>query len=114
MSLPDQPDPLLRLPVSRRLVYTEEAIKDLEAMRYWLGQPGSDAAARRRAQAIMRAIDGLLDAPCRFRVGERAGTRKLTVRRYVVVYKVDPDTGDNQTAGDVVLLRVFGPGQQQT
>ncbi len=83
-------------------------------MRHWLGQPGSGPAAQRRAQAIVRAIEELLDTPCRFRVGERPGTRKLTVRRYVVVYKVDPDTGDDRTAGEVLLLRVFGAGQQQS
>jgi hypothetical protein len=29
-----------------------------------------------------------------------------------VIFKVDRATGDNVTAGDVMVLRVFGPGQQ--
>ena len=28
-----------------------------------------------------------------------------------VIYRVDPDSGSNATAGDVLVLRVFGPGQ---
>lgn len=28
---------------------------------------------------------------------------------YRILYEVDPDTGDNATAGDVRVLRVFGP-----
>jgi hypothetical protein len=30
-----------------------------------------------------------------------------------VVYEMDPDTGRNATAGDVLVLRVFGPGQSR-
>jgi hypothetical protein len=30
---------------------------------------------------------------------------------YRVIYRVDPDTGNNDTAGEVLVLRVFGPGQ---
>ena len=28
-----------------------------------------------------------------------------------IVYRVDPDTGESSTAGDVRILAVFGPGQ---
>lgn len=30
-----------------------------------------------------------------------------------VIYRVSPDTGSNSTAGDVQVLRVFGPGQSR-
>jgi hypothetical protein len=30
---------------------------------------------------------------------------------HCVVYVVDPDAGENADAGDVTVLRVFGPGQ---
>jgi hypothetical protein len=30
-----------------------------------------------------------------------------------VFYKVDPDTGSNKTAGDVLVPRVYGPGQSR-
>jgi hypothetical protein len=33
---------------------------------------------------------------------------------YRVIYVVKPDTGDNATAGDVEVLRVFGPRQERT
>jgi len=30
------------------------------------------------------------------------------------MYEVDPDTGRNDSAGDMLLLRVFGPGQDRS
>jgi len=30
--------------------------------------------------------------------------------RHRVIYQLDPDTGDNMTAGDVTVLRILGPG----
>jgi plasmid stabilization system protein ParE len=97
----------------RRLSYTKDAIADLIGMRRWFDQAGAGATARSRAQAILTAITELRAAPCRYPRGERSGTRKLTVQGHVVVYVVASDTGDNQTAGDVLVLRVFGPGQRQ-
>ena len=32
---------------------------------------------------------------------------------YRVIYQVDPDTGRNDTAGNVLILRIFGPGQSR-
>ena len=29
------------------------------------------------------------------------------------IYRVDPDSGSNATAGNVTVLRVFGPGQDR-
>jgi hypothetical protein len=29
------------------------------------------------------------------------------------LYRVAPDTGRDETAGDVLVLRVFGPGQSR-
>jgi hypothetical protein len=43
--------------------------------------------------------------------GEHENTRELSVEGHRVVYAVTPDTGSNATAGDVLVLRVFGPGQ---
>ncbi len=31
---------------------------------------------------------------------------------YKVAYQLEPDTGSNADADDVVILRVFGPGQE--
>jgi hypothetical protein len=35
----------------------------------------------------------------------------MIVQGHLVVYRLLPDTGSNQTAGDVEVLRVFEPGQ---
>ena len=35
----------------------------------------------------------------------------FTAGGHCVQYQLHPDTGDNLTAGDVLVLRVFGPGQ---
>lgn len=29
-----------------------------------------------------------------------------------IIYTIDPDTGDSDTAGDVRIVAVFGPGQR--
>ncbi len=45
-------------------------------------------------------------------IGDQPGVRKLSCDSgYRALYRVRPDTGRNDTAGDVVVLRVFGPGQ---
>ena len=37
----------------------------------------------------------------------------MTCERHRVIYRVQPDTGLSATAGDVLVLRVFGPGQSR-
>jgi hypothetical protein len=38
----------------------------------------------------------------------------LIIQGHVVVYELQPDTGDSKTAGDVYVLRVFGPYQDRS
>lgn len=45
--------------------------------------------------------------------GEHPGIREVTIEGYRLLYQVAPDTGDNATAGDVQLLRLFGPGMDR-
>ena len=98
----------------RRLSYTPEARDDLAAIRGWLRQPGSGQAARRRLMALRAAINRLRQHPCLFPVGDHAGVRELPCEGgYRALYRVHPDTGRNETAGDVRVLRVFGPGQSR-
>jgi len=85
--------------VPRTLIYAPRARDDLAAIRRWLTQPGSGTAARRRLAAIRNAINRLRELPC------EGGYRAL--------YEIIPDTGRNETAGDVRVLRVFGPGQDR-
>ena len=90
-----------------------EARADLSTIRRWQTQPGSGWAAKRCVQAILQAVTGLGEAPCRCARGAMLGTRELGIEGHRVVYQVTPDTGDNATAGDVLVLRVFGPGQER-
>ena len=100
----------------RRLVYTNTALADLDAIRVWLTQPGSGIAARRRLAAIWAAIDRLRESPCLYPVGNYPGVRELPCNGgyRAMYYEVRPDTGRNDTAGDVHVLRVFGPGQSRS
>ena len=98
----------------RRLRYTDRALADLDAIRLWLTQPGAGPIARHRLSAIRTAINWLREVPCLYPLGHHAGVRELPCPGgYRALYRVMPDTGDNQTSGDVVVLRVFGPGQSR-
>jgi plasmid stabilization system protein ParE len=100
--------------VPRQLGYTDKALADLQAATRWLTQPGSGAAARRRLAAIWAAIECLRDYPCLHPVGQSPGVRELPCDGgYRALYRVSPDTGHDGTAGDVRVLRVFGPGQSR-
>jgi hypothetical protein len=47
-----------------------------------------------------------------FPIGEYPGVRELPCDGgYRALYEVIPDTGRSETAGDVTVLRVYGPGQ---
>jgi plasmid stabilization system protein ParE len=101
--------------VPRRLDYTEDAADDLEAIRRWLTQPGTGPAALRRLKAIQASIRELRQHPCLHPVVDQPGVRELPCPHgYRAFYEVHPDTGRNDTAGDVTVLRVFGPGQDRS
>jgi plasmid stabilization system protein ParE len=63
--------------VARQLIYAQRALADLEAIRAWLGQPGSGRAARRRLVAIRASIKKLRDHPCLYAPGRHPGVREL-------------------------------------
>lgn len=68
----------------------------------------------RRLKAIRDAIRDLKQHPCRHPPGQYAGVRELPCDSgYRVLYRMVPDTGRDETAGDVQVLRVFGPGQRR-
>jgi hypothetical protein len=65
-------------------------------------------------RAIRAAINRLREHPCRYPVGQHLGVRELPCGgRYRVMYEVYPDTGRDESSGDVLVLRVFGPGQSR-
>jgi plasmid stabilization system protein ParE len=100
--------------VPRRLSYTDDALDDLAEVTRWLNQPGSGPAARRRLAAIWTAIEQLSEQPCLWAIGEHADVRELPCAGgYRALYEVHPDTGRDDTAGDVLVLRVYGPGQDR-
>jgi plasmid stabilization system protein ParE len=100
--------------VPRALIFAPRARNDLEAARLWLTQPGSGRAARRRLEAILVAIERLVEHPCLYPLGDHPGVRELPCAGgYRALYEVTPDTGRSETAGDVRVLRVFGPGQDR-
>ena len=99
----------------RRLTYTPLARDDLDAIRRWLMQPCSGTCARRRLAAIRASINRLREHPCLWPVGPHAGVRELPCDGgYRALYEVRPDTGRDETAGDVLVLRVYGPGQDRS
>lgn len=93
----------------RTLRYTDEAVADLDAIRRWQTQPGSGEAAIRRVKAIRTAVRTLLDVPCLYAISDHPGLRELICQGHIVIYSLHPDTGRNDTAGDVTVLRIFGP-----
>lgn len=86
---------------------------DLSAIRRWQTQRGSGAAAQRRVLVILAAIDRLAEFPCLGAMGDHAGRREVSCQGHRIIYRVDPDTNSNATAGNVTVLRVFGPGQSR-
>jgi plasmid stabilization system protein ParE len=97
----------------RSVILSPAAEEDLEAIRLWLGQPGSGLRVRARRRAIAQAVRDLKRHPCRYPVGDHEGVRERPVEEHRVLYSVEPDTGRDATAGDVMVLRVFGPGQDR-
>jgi hypothetical protein len=65
-----------------------------------------------QAPRIIAAIEGLPGHPCRHARSEH-GRREFSAEGHRIVYRVEPDTGSNSTAGDVLVLRIFGPGQSR-
>lgn len=100
--------------MTRRVDPAPAALRDLDSIRRWLRQPGAGWVAREKLRRIRDAIGQLRHAPCRWPEGDHPGVREIPVEGYRILYEVDPDTSDNRTAGNVRVLRVFGPGQDRT
>jgi plasmid stabilization system protein ParE len=94
-----------------RVSLSDQAVLDLAAIYRWQRQPGSGPAAKRRLQAIRDTIRRLGRYPYHYVRGDHPGTREATCEGHRIIYVVDPDTGRNADAGEVTVLRVFGPGQ---
>lgn len=95
----------------RNFDISDPALADLEEIREWLQQPGAGRKAARRLANIMEALAELHTAPCRWSWSVHVGARQRIVEGYKIIYRILPDTGHDDTAGDVTVVRVFGPGQ---
>jgi plasmid stabilization system protein ParE len=98
--------------VARKVRTAAQAAEGLAAARKWLLQPGSGADGRRRwenLRGVRRRLREFpyLGAPDR----DNFGYYRLVASEHRIIYAVDPDTGDRDTAGDVLIVAVFGPGQ---
>lgn len=103
----------VRIP-PRRLRYTDQTLADIDGIRGWLTQAGAGSAARRELAAIRAAIRRLRIDPCLFPPGQHTGVRELPCDGgYRALYRVVADPGRSETAGEVLVLRVFGPGQDR-
>ena len=94
----------------RKVEYTNIALSDLDTIGRWLTQPGAGLVARRKLAAMRAAIERLSLYPCTYLLGSHPGVRELPRPGG---YRVSPDTRSNETAGDVRVLRVYGPGQDR-
>ncbi len=98
--------------MARRVTTTPDALEALRQARAWLTQRGSGANGRARWEALR-------DSRKRLRTYPYIGTPieghpkryQLVVSEYRVIYRIDPDTGESATAGDLRVLAVFGPGR---
>jgi hypothetical protein len=100
--------------VPRELIYAPEALADLEEASLWLTQPGSGLRAWRRLAAIRNSIERLRQHPCLWPIDRHAGLRELPCEGgYWALDEVHPDTGRDETSGGVVVLRLYGPGQDR-
>ncbi|MEO7026055.1 MAG: type II toxin-antitoxin system RelE/ParE family toxin [Caulobacteraceae bacterium] len=97
----------------RKLELAPTAFGDLLNARAWLRQLGAGERARRRLIAIDTALRDLAVHPCRWPRGEAPATRERTIEGYRIVYEVFPDTDDDRSAGEIRVLRLFGPGQDR-
>lgn len=100
--------------MTRAIILSRDAALDIEDARRWLRQPGSGRRAAERLHHIRTTIHELRQSPVLWPVGDHPGVREASAGGYRILYEVEPDTGDNLTAGDVMVLRVFGPGQDRT
>ncbi|MFZ0693164.1 MAG: type II toxin-antitoxin system RelE/ParE family toxin [Alphaproteobacteria bacterium] len=99
--------------MARKLEYSKLALRDLDLMRRWMNQSGSGQRAIERARRIINAVRELQPDPVIWPKGELPGTRQRVVEEYTIIYSVEPDTNDRLTAGNVYILRVYGPGQDR-
>ena len=99
--------------MKRRVVLSPPAQDDTERIRAWFLQPGSGAIAHTRLMKLEATIAALGVFPKAHKPGPNAGSRLLISQGHKVLYEIAPDAAGAET-GDVIILRIFGPGQSTT
>jgi plasmid stabilization system protein ParE len=97
--------------LGRSVELSEKAAQKLAGIKRWYSQPGAGRAAARRIQAIVAAIECLEFFPFMGRPGDTPGTRELTAQEHRIVYEVAEGDDTPETAGDIVVLNILGPGE---
>jgi hypothetical protein len=92
--------------VPRSIKYTPAAVRDLDAALKWLSLDAERRNAGEKSGPKSTGSPNVL-----FPFGPHPGLREFSCAEYRIVYRLRPDTGLNETAGDVEVLRIFGPGQ---
>lgn len=97
----------------RELIVSPRAEADIVAAAdRFFTYAGPTPQALRRLQDLIEAIEDLTTAPVTFRTSAKfVGVRERIVSGCTIYFRVLPDTGENETAGDVRVLHVKLPGQ---
>lgn len=98
----------------RALTLAPKAQADLEAIRDYAAAWDNPQAEEKLRARLAAALEDLLDAPCRWPVHDHPQVREKPVGDYRIMYEVVNDTGDNETAGDVEVLRIFHARQDRS
>jgi plasmid stabilization system protein ParE len=95
----------------RRVRVSAEAASDLRHIKAWFKQAGAGPAASSRLDRLIGQMTLLAQHPCSPKRVDASGVRQLVSERHRLMFRVSPDTGDNTTAVDVFIIRIFGRGQ---
>ena len=70
--------------------------------------------AKTRLAKLEAAIENLARYPLACSVGPVDGTRLLISQGHKVLYEIEADAAGEAATSDVIILRIYGPGQSTT
>ena len=94
--------------MKRPVHFTPQAATDLDQAYAWFRQPGAGKTASRRLRHLLSAVDRLADYPLLGKAVAGSPYRMAVADQWRVIYRVGPDAG----APSIVVVRIFGPGQE--
>jgi plasmid stabilization system protein ParE len=97
----------------RELVVSPRAEADIVAAAdRFFAYGGPTPQALRRLQDLIEAVEDLTTSPVMFKTSDKfAGVRERIVSGCTIYFRVLPDTGENANAGDLRVLHIKLPGQ---